>query len=334
MRYFLGVDTGYTKSHALLADENGQAVGFGHSGPGSWEAVGWQGAEKVLCDITSQVLYQAQVNREEIWGAGFGFAGYDWPEDRGRHETLISALKLTNASVRFGNDTLVGLVAGAKDGWGVVVVAGTSNNCRGWDRNGREGQITGQGPRFGEYGGATEIVQRAVQAVALAWTRRGPETALSQALVDSAGAANVEDLLAGLARGRYEVTASLAPIVFEIADLGDVVAQEIIRWAGQELGSLAVGVIRQLELEKLEFDVVLSGSLYKGSPLLQEKMAQTIHAVAPGARLVRLKTPPVIGGVLLGMEQVGLDIADLRPILIKTTNDLLSRSSPFGSSVN
>ncbi|UCG26247.1 MAG: hypothetical protein JSW55_09780, partial [Chloroflexota bacterium] len=93
-------------------------------------------------------------------------------------------------------------------------------------------------------------------------------------------------------------------------------------WAGRELGSLAVGVIRQLSLEKEAFDVVLSGSLYKGSSTLEEEMRQTIHAVAPGARLVRLKAPPVIGGVLLGMDKAGLDTAALRQTLFRTTNEL------------
>ena len=129
-----------------------------------------------------------------------------------------------------------------------------------------------------------------------------------------------------MVRERYEVSASFAPTVFEVAKDGDVIAQEIIRWAGRELGSLAVGVIHQLELESQEFDVVLSGSLYKGSPLLREVMSQTIHAVAPAAQLVRLKAPPVTGGVLLGMEQVGLDAARLRPALIKSTNDILHLS--------
>ena len=40
-QYFLGVDVGGTKSHCLIADEGGHVVGFGHSGPGNWEAVGW-----------------------------------------------------------------------------------------------------------------------------------------------------------------------------------------------------------------------------------------------------------------------------------------------------
>lgn len=323
MGYFLGVDVGNTKSHALVADEQGRAVGFGNSGPGSWEAVGWDGAQEVLCNITNQVLDQAGISKAEIWGAGFGFAGYDWPEDRPGHEELITSLGLKKAIYAYGNDTLVGLLAGATAGWGVVVVAGTSNNCRGWDQNGNEGRITGQGPRFGEFGGASEIVEKAIQAISLAWTKRGSETILSEAFAEVVGATDMADLLEGLVRNRYKLSASVAPVVFEVAAQGDAVAQEIIRWAGSELGSLANGVIRQLELENQTFDVVLSGSLYKGSSTLKEEMCKTIHAVAPGARLVRLKAPPVIGGVLLGMRQRSLDMEIVRPTLIRTTNDLI-----------
>jgi len=326
MNYFLGVDIGYTKSHALVADENGRAAGFGHSGPGSWEAIGWQDAQEVLNDITNQALHQAGIGKADIWGAGFGFAGYDWPEDRPGHKKLVASLGLVNAAYVFGNDTLVGLVAGATAGWGVVVVAGTSNNCLGRDKNGREGRITGQGPRFGEFGGASEIVAKAIQAISLAWTKRGPETALNQALVAAAGAEDLEDLLAGLVRGRYELRAGCAPVVFEVAAQGDEVAREIICWAGRELGNLANGVIRQLHLQNESFDVVLSGSLYKGSTFLNEEMRETIQAVAPGARLVRLKAPPVIGGVLLGMEERGINTEPVRPTLLETTNHLLSET--------
>lgn len=324
MKYFLGVDIGNTKSHALLADETGRAVGFGQAGPGSWEAIGWDGAQEVLCDLTNMVLDQAGISRADIWGAGFGYAGYDWPEDRPGHEKMIDSLALKNAAWVLGNDTLVGLVAGATAGWGVVVVAGTSNNCRGWDRDGREGRITGQGHQFGEYGGAGEIVARAIQAISLSWAKRGPETLLSDAFVEAAGARDIDDLFAGLVRNRYHLSASAAPLVFDVAAQGDEVARAIICWAGRELGSLAVGVIRQLSLEKEAFDVVLSGSLYKGSSTLEEEMRKTIHAIAPGARLVRLKAPPVIGGVLLGMDKAGLDTTALRQTLIQTTNELHS----------
>ncbi len=102
-------------------------------------------------------------------------------------------------------------------------------------------------------------------------------------------------------------------------------AQEIIRWAGRELGSLAIGVIRQLGFEQLEFEVVLIGGLFEGSPTLIETMSATIQAVAPKAQLVRLVAPPVVGGVLLGMEQAGIEYSSVRRTLIDTTNALLAR---------
>ena len=324
MRYFLGVDIGNTKSHALIADENGRCLGFGQAGPGSWEAVGWKGAQQTLHNIVNQALDQAAIVKEAIAGAGFGYAGYDWPEDRPGHVAMVESLELVNARYALGNDTLVGLFAGAEKGWGVVVVAGTSNNCRGRDRNGREARVTGTGSWFGEYGGAAEIVTKAIQAVAAAWTRRGPATALSAALVTQANAVDVADLLAGLVRDRYRLSPAAAPVVFAVAAGGDPVAQEIIVWAGQELGSLAVGVIHQLDLATETFDVVLSGSLYKGGEPLIEPMRQTIQAVAPNANLVCLQAPPVVGGVLLGMEQVGLDTAARRQPLLQSAVTLMT----------
>jgi len=55
-------------------------------------------------------------------------------------------------------------------------------------------------------------------------------------------------------------------------------------------------------------------------------MRQTVHAVAPGARFVRLTAPPVVGGVLLGMEQVSLSGRAVRERLIETTKSLLNSS--------
>ncbi|MBN1138474.1 MAG: ATPase [Anaerolineae bacterium] len=321
MRYFLGVDIGGTKSHALVADEEGQAIGFGEGGPGNWEVVGWDGLAATLRAITEQALAAAGIGKEQVTAVGFGIAGYDWPSEWEPTRQAIEAIGLAGPCA-FVNDTVIGLLAGASEGWGVAVVAGTSNNCRGRDQQGREGRVTGCGTWFGEGGGAAEMVARAVQMAAMDWTRRGPPTRLSQAFVEAVGAVDLADLLEGLYMGRYELSASAAPLIFQAAAGGDQVAQELIRWAGTELGSLAVGVIRQLGFESVDPEVVLVGSLYDGSPALIEAMRATIHAVAPGARLVRLTAPPVVGGVLLAMEQVGLATSAVRERLIATTRQM------------
>jgi len=324
MRYFLGVDIGGSKSHALVADEEGRAVGFGEGGPGNWEVVGWDGLAATLRTITDQALAAAGIGKKQIAAAGFGVAGYDWPSEAEPTRQAIESVGL-HGPYAFVNDTVIGLLAGASEGWGVAVVAGTSNNCRGRDRQGREGRVTGCGTRFGEAGGAVELIAGAIQVVAMDWTRRGPATRLSQAFVELAGAVGLADLLEGLYMGRYELSASAAPLVFQVAAGGDRVAQDLIHWAGSELGSLAVGVIRQLGFETLDPEVVLVGSLYDGSPALTEAIQATIHVVAPKARLVRLTAPPVVGGVLLGMEQIGLPTGALRERLFASTKDKVSR---------
>jgi N-acetylglucosamine kinase-like BadF-type ATPase len=202
----------------------------------------------------------------------------------------------------------------------VGVVSGTGCNCRGWDRDHkREGRVTGYGLLMGEAAGGTELAYRAMQLVGFEWMHRGPKTALSQMFVEYTGAKNVEDLLEGYTEERYQILANVAPLIFETARQGDAVAQGLIHWAGQELGEMANSVIHQLEFEQLEFDVVLAGSMFEGGSVLTEPMRETIQKVAPGARLVRLTVPPVLGAVLIGMEKAGLkNSSDVRKMLAES----------------
>lgn len=301
--YFLGADVGSTKTHVLIADEAGRAVGLGESGPGNHETVGYEGLSFALEVATRSAVQMAGLTIDQIAGAGFGVSGFDYPSEKAATLDAIKVLGL-RAPIEAVNDTLIGLVAGATDGWGVAVVSGTGCNCWGWDRDRqRQGQVTGGGWSMGEYAGATELVQRAIQMIAYAWTRRGPATQLTSAFIRYAGAQDVGELLHGISEDRLCVNASAAPLIFEVAAQGDAVAIDLIHWAGRELGELAKAVIRQLNFEALEFDVVLLGSMFNGGSRLITPMRETIAELAPGARLVRLKTLPVVGAVLLGMEQ-------------------------------
>jgi N-acetylglucosamine kinase-like BadF-type ATPase len=315
MRYFLGVDTGGTKTNALIATENGEVVGFGVSGPGNHESVGYEGVARALMGCVSQALAQSGLQITQISGAGFGIAGYDFPSERAATLTAISTLGL-DCPLDATNDVALGLIAGARDGWGIAIDSGTGNNVRGRDQHGREGWVTGCGDTFGEYGGAGEIVARAIQKVAHHWSKRGQPTSLSNALVKAAGARDLTDLIEGLAQDWYHLKGQHVRLVFAEAAVGDRVAQDILSWAGQELGETANAVIRQLDIQKDCFDVVLIGSVFKGGPMLIDPLQKTIQAFAPCANFSRLEVPPVAGGVLWGMELVGLHSRSLRQALL------------------
>lgn len=308
MRYFLGADLGGTKTHMLIADENGRALGFGEGGPGNHQSVGFDGMFTALLSALEQALDSAGLQRMQISGAGFGIAGYDWPSQKPAMRATIDRLGL-QSPYALVNDAIPGLVAGAVEGWGVSVVAGTGCNCQGWDKNHtREGRVTGYGSLMGEAAGSSELVYRAMQLVGQEWTKRGPHTGLSDTFIKYVGANSLDDLLEGYTEETYAIGAETAPLVFQTAAQGDLVARELITWAGTELGELACAVIRQLDFEKLSFDVVLSGSMFEGGALLVDPMRAIIQKTAAGARLVRLRVPPVLGAVLIGMEQNHLQI--------------------------
>ena len=302
MRYYLGADLGATKTHTLIVDETGRALGFGESGPANHESVGYDGMFQSMYDGLEQALQTAGLKRENIKGAGFGVAGYDWPSEIEPTAAVIDRLGL-NAPYKFVNDAVPGLIAGSDEGWGVVVVSGTGSNCRGWDReHKREGRVTGHGVLMGEGAGGSELMHRCMQIVGYSWTKRLPKTALADAIIAYVGAKDLEDLMRGYTTYEYQVGAEAARIVFRVAEEGDEAARDLIYWAGTELGEMANAVIRQLEFENLAFDVVMTGSMFDGGARLIKPMRETIHKLAPRARLVRLNVPPVVGAVILGME--------------------------------
>lgn len=323
-QYFLGIDIGGTKSHALIADSSGRALGFGHHGSGNPRIVGSQGFSQVLQETVHQALSSAGISKHQLSCIGCGIAGYNWNSERELLLTIVQqSLDIPSASVAIANDTLIGLLAGTSAEWGVAIVAGTSCNCRGWDQNQREGRVTGLGFMLGEAAGALELLNKARQAVAFEWSRRGLPTALTQAFMQVTGAPDIERLIEGWATGVYQLRPEMVPIIFQAANAGDPVAKSLIQWAGQELGSMAIGVIRQLGLETLNFDVVLVGSLFRASSLLVQIVDETIHQAAPNARLIQLSVPPVIGGVLLAMKQSGIIASSVRETLLKSTANLL-----------
>ncbi|HSL31026.1 MAG TPA: BadF/BadG/BcrA/BcrD ATPase family protein [Anaerolineales bacterium] len=321
MHYYLGADLGATKTHTLIVDESGRALGFGESGPGNHETVGYDGMFQSMYDGMEQALQTAGLKKEDIRGAGFGVAGYDWPSEAQATTAVIDRLGLS-APYIFVNDAVPGLVAGSGEGWGVVVVSGTGSNCRGWDRNHqREGRVTGHGVLMGEGAGGSELMHRCMQIIGYSWSKRLPRTALADAMIAYAGAKDLDDLMRGYTTYEYRIGAEAARLVFQVAANGDQVARDLIAWAGTELGEMANAVIRQLEFESLSFDVVMTGSMFEGGPMLIEPMRAAIHRVAPHARLVRLTVPPVIGAVILGMEAAGCPAT---PEIRKTMNESIS----------
>jgi N-acetylglucosamine kinase-like BadF-type ATPase len=300
----MGVDGGGSKTHCIVADSSGHLLGFGSSGASNWESVGLEGARQALAAAMAAAVDRAGISPTELSAAVFGLGGVDWPSDVERLEPVLKCLHVASHALVL-NDAFIALRAGTDNrAMGVVIVAGSGTTVAG--RNGTETYRTlGQGgPLFDDFGSASDVADRAVQAVARAFTGRGPETVLSRRLCEMTGAHDVAGLLEGLSRGSILIP-DAAPAVLAEAEEGDVAAIEIVVDVGRALGGSAAVAIRRLKIETESFDVVLAGGLFRGlNDLLWNAIRQPVLDAAPRATLVRLGTPPVAGAGLLALESI------------------------------
>jgi N-acetylglucosamine kinase-like BadF-type ATPase len=322
MRYFLGIDVGSSKTHALIADEAGRCIGFGKAAGGNHQSVGYERLTHVLQKSFEEACQSSGVTKDQIVGAGFGIAGFDFPSEREGHLQAIAPLGLT-CPVEIINDGTNGLISGTSHGVGVNVTAGSGTNCRGRGKNRQEGRVVGNGPIFGEFGGAIEIVYRAMQFVNYAWIKRIQPTGLTKIFLRATGAQDEMDLMEGLSNGNYHLFPYLAIEVMNAAREGDHAALEVIRWSGEELGWLAISVARQIEMENDEIEIVQSGSVFDAGELIMQPMRNIIMKHLPKAKLVRLEGPPVVGPLMLGMQMAGIDPYPIRKKLIDSAKKLV-----------
>lgn len=325
MDLFLGVDVGGSKTHALIMDGQGNLLGFGKAAGGNPEMVGYDGLASVLRQSVKLALIAAGAQINQVVSAAFGIAGYDWPAQLNDMLLTIDSLGLA-AKTKIVNDAALGLFVGAPRGWGIVASAGTGNNVWGRRPDGREGRITGNSTRFGEYGGASELVAVAIQRVAYMWTRRGPKTDLGDVFLFQTGARNLEELLEGLIEKKYYLGAEHAPLVIKTAQAGDAVAMDVIRWTVNELAESVLAVTRQLDLEQEPFDIVLSGSLFRQSELFRFEFEKNIKSKLPTVSTHLLEVEPVFGAVLLAKQEYDGVVFSIRVHVInQMANQIVER---------
>ena len=142
----------------------------------------------------------------------------------------------------------------------------------------------------------------------------GPPTALTSVALSTLGFDTVERMFRAALGGRIPEAdrLRLCPPVFVAAAAGDGVAGDILVKQAQALSGYAIALARRCGMLDLAFDVVLSGSVFKGvGPLLIDTITREIAREAPRARVVRPAFEPVIGSLLLAYDAAGIDVTEM-----------------------
>lgn len=342
MRYVLGVDGGGSKVTCLLADETGQLRGYGRAGPADLNYI-----ERPLAIQALRRAVQAALEAGGLLGAPIEVLCISAPMDAAAIDEALDTLAVRRILEAAKGETARWAAHYWVEGpIGVIVDAGVGSSARGWTQEGQCAGAGGWGAVLGDEGSGYWIGIQAMRAVLRAHDGRGEDTLLTQMIFDHFGLRNalemvfrashsmmaVQDVaqLVGIggdpgAEGahagtvvrkarpgnsllsRHEI-AGLCPLVVRAAQQGDHAAQHILASAGRALGELAVAVIRRLYMALESFAVVPFGGVFKAGDLILSPFRETIIATAPQAQVVLPRFEPVVGAVLLALDDIGVAI--------------------------
>lgn len=307
----LAVDGGGAKTDLALLDSSGGLLSVVRGGGSSPHYLGVEGCVALLGGLLDRAVARAGLGHGDGPLAASAYillAGADLPEERTTLRTRIAQLDWSRRLV-VDCDTVALLRAGTDRGWGIAVVCGAGINCLGVGPDGREVRFPALGPISGDWGGGGDVGLAALAAAARSADGRGPRTVLETAVPAYFGLGEPFEVSRALhfkqiARTRL---GELARVVFAVWE-EDPVAAGIVHRLADEVIAFAAATLRRLELTEADPDIVLGGRLLRVlSPNVVETIADGVHGVAPGARVLVAPSDPIVGAALLALDALSAD---------------------------
>jgi N-acetylglucosamine kinase-like BadF-type ATPase len=295
----LGVDGGGSKTAALIArsDDKGviEIIGRGFGGPSNLLLAGKERSLTSLNQAIGDAMRQAGVDGQKLDYAVLALAGSTSP-DVERDVTEWASQRQLSSQLEIVHDVAPVLARGTEDGCGIALIVGTGSVAVGVNSEGESIIKGGWGHWFGDKGSGFYLGYRALAAVAEASDEIGPETVLSEMVMDTLGTTDPRSILAEVTSSgdtRREV-AALAPIVLEAASKGDAVSLRIVDAAIKEASKLVAAVAKALDLEHA-YQLAIAGGVICSSQFFQDELIASLRLLQPPPGKITLVEEPVLG---------------------------------------
>jgi N-acetylglucosamine kinase-like BadF-type ATPase len=303
MKYVLGLDQGATKTYAATADLQGNILGSGISGGGYHTITGMEYATSQMEAAAAAAYTAAGLHNVVLAGLGAGLTGVDFPYE---YILLEKALFRTFAcKTKVVNDCIIALRSNTGKTNSMIICAGSGLNIALWAEDGRE-FIFGYHIDDSWQGGFA-IGRYALRMVFEADIHMQPPTILTDRILAYFGIANVEILMEHWFKGKIDSDKlkHLALLVDSCVAENDQVAIGVQRYFASGCVRYALAGMRNYGMLDKEVQVYLSGSIFKSAAsFLRDEITLLIHQENPYAVVIDSKYEPVVGGVILALEDV------------------------------
>lgn len=316
--FFIGVDAGGTYTRAVLMTSDGAVLGQGQAGPANYRTAPIKTAAQAIQSAVRQALEQAQAIPKAVTAVSIGCSGMEGPGEASDARALVGDV-VTAAHYFLDTDVYTGLVGALNRRPGIFTIAGTGSIALGLDSTGRRVRAGGWGNRFGDEGSALWIATEAIKEALKTADGRSQALTLWRELQEFTGVMPLSEW--HLEKEGVQVTswlyaqerhiadiAAFAPHVQRIADMGDKVAQAILRRAGAALAELVTAIARQLQLEAPVL-ISCSGGVWRHNPYVRSAFFRALDDTAFSYTFQDAIFPAEVGAVFAAMDALGIDSA-------------------------
>ncbi len=295
----LAVDGGQSRTLALIATLEGRILGAGLSGPANhvYEPGGMARMNQALREAIEQAFQAAGLSLQRVKSAWFGMTG------GAEVVSQVVGEFLACDTLCASDDTVTALAGASLAQSGVVVIAGTGAVAYGQTADGRSARSGGWGYLMGDEGSAYDLGIQALHG-------RGRSTVLVEALPQHFGVADLyalHRLIYNRSIGRPQI-ASLARVVSQAAADDDSIARDLLVQAGQQLARTALAVLARLGMMETGMVVYPTGGVFQAGSLILRPFQEFLSASSPRTEVREAAFTPVIGALLLALQQTGITL--------------------------
>ncbi len=301
MSFFLAVDAGGTNTTYVLGDETDELARV-QGGTIKRMRANADVTQENLRIALLELIARTGLDLKDIQRTCVGAAGFSVP-------LVADWIREAFAGEVGGEFLLVGdveiaLDAAFRGGPGVLVLAGTGSNVAGRSRDGRITTAGGWGPALADQGSGHFIGLESLRRGFLAKDEERPTLLLDRVMAfwELKG---LEELVEKANARPAPDYSELTKVVIGCAEEGDAVAAGVLRQGGEDLAYLALQVIERMHRFDREAGyedvlvpaVAVAGSILQHVAPVREAMAEALHKVHPGVRVLTEVVDPVAGAL-------------------------------------
>jgi N-acetylglucosamine kinase-like BadF-type ATPase len=303
MKYLIGIDGGGTKTDCAIADLSGKIIYQAVGKPSNFLIIGVEETVANLFAAIEECLFELKGDFSDVKQIVVGVAGAGRKDDA---ELLEMSFKdyadnegIHFKGIRVVSDAQVALEGAFPDSAGCILIAGTGSILFGKDDKGNIHRVGGFGRLIGDEGSGYCIGRKALNVVSKEIDGRGEKTIITEMVNDKIDFGVSDKLVNKVYKEKLDV-ASIAKIVIEAAEKGDIAANTILSVETDELVLHLKSILNKIATKKL--NVSFSGSLIDNKNFYSDLLKKKIKESLPEIKITKPALSPVSGAILIAKK--------------------------------